>query len=268
MKSAVEMAQLTNHDSDVPGYQKKMERIASYYNKTFWQGDCYRTPGYQGQTDDRAQAMAVVAGLAEPGYYPAIQKVLKTEYHASPYMEKYVLEALCLMNAPEQALERMKLRYDKQIASELSTLWEGWVIEGGSYNHGWSGGPLTILSQYMAGISPLKTGFAEVSILPQMGDLREIMSVVSLPQGLMDLKLKRSDNRFQMNLKTPVKALIGIPKRGTDVSLINVNNTPVYKEKKSMAYESGKIEFAGEDEHWIRFTVEAGEWNISADIAQ
>ncbi|MBN2512596.1 MAG: alpha-L-rhamnosidase N-terminal domain-containing protein [Sedimentisphaerales bacterium] len=268
MKAAIEMAQLTDHDPDVTEYQKKMEWIASHYNKTFWQGDCYRTPGYQGKTDDRAQAMAVVAGLAESGYYPAIQKVLKTEYHASPYMEKYVLEALCLMNAPELALERMKLRYDKQIASELSTLWEGWETEGGSYNHGWSGGPLTILSQHMAGISPLKAGFAEVSIMPQMGNLREITSVASLPQGHIDLKLQQSENRFQINLKTPVRAMVCIPKCGKVISIVNVNDTAVYKDKKNMVGESGKIEFAGEDEHWICFAVETGEWKISADIIQ
>ncbi len=268
MKAAVEIAHLTGHDKDVPEYQKKMEWIAAQYNKTFWQGDCYRTPGYQGKTDDRAQAMAVVAGLAQPDYYPAIQKVLKTEYHASPYMEKYVLEALCLMNAPEQAIERMKLRYDKQIASELSTLWEGWDTEGGSYNHGWSGGPLTILSQYITGISPAAAAFANVSIMPQMGGLREITSVVSLPHGEIELKLQQSEHHFQMNLKTPAKTLIGIPKRGTRMSLITVNNTPVYKDKESIVGKAGKIEFAGEDEHWIRFAVEAGEWKISADNAQ
>jgi len=104
--------------------------------------------------------------------------------------------------------------------------------------------------------------------MPQMGNLREITSVVSLPHGEIELKLQQSEHHFQMNLKTPAKTLIGIPKRGTVVSLITVNNTPVYKDKESIVGKAGKIEFAGEDEHWIRFAVEAGEWKISADNAQ
>ena len=69
-------------------------------------------------------------------------------------MEKYVLEALCMMGYYEDALERMKKRYYDMVESDLTTLWEGWGIGskgfgGGSYNHAWSGGPLTILSQIL-----------------------------------------------------------------------------------------------------------------------
>lgn len=85
--------------------------------------------GYKGETDDRAQAMAVVSGLASADKYPALVKVLKKECHASPYMEKYVLEALFQMNEPAFALERMKQRYAKMMDyPEYTTLFEGWGI--------------------------------------------------------------------------------------------------------------------------------------------
>ncbi|MFP4367340.1 MAG: hypothetical protein ACOCU3_00265 [bacterium] len=47
---------------------------------------------------------------------------------------------------------------------EITTLWEGWGIGrsgygGGSANHAWSGGGLTILSQYVAGIYPVEPAY-------------------------------------------------------------------------------------------------------------
>ena len=44
-------------------YQQRMERIESGFNKTFWQGEFYRSPSHDGETNNRANALAVVAGL-------------------------------------------------------------------------------------------------------------------------------------------------------------------------------------------------------------
>ncbi len=43
-------------------------------------------------------ALAVVAGLAGKDKYRQIYKLLQTQMYASPYMEKYVLEALFVMD--------------------------------------------------------------------------------------------------------------------------------------------------------------------------
>ena len=91
-----------NH-TNPPKITRMMYSIEKCFNTKFWTGTAYRSPGYHGKDDDRSQAMAVLSGLATKDKYPAILKVLKKEYHASPYMEKYVLEALFQMNAPEVA---------------------------------------------------------------------------------------------------------------------------------------------------------------------
>ena len=80
-----------------------------------------RDPNYKKQTDDRAQAMAVVSGLASPDKYPALFETLKKEYHASPYMEKYALEALFKMGHADFAIERMKSRYAKMLKYDYTT---------------------------------------------------------------------------------------------------------------------------------------------------
>ena len=90
-----------------------MRRIEENFDKEFWNGHVYRSKGYDGADDDRAQAMAVVSGLASKDKYPALTESLKKEYHASPYMEKYVLEALFMMGEDKFALKRIHDRYEK-----------------------------------------------------------------------------------------------------------------------------------------------------------
>jgi len=207
LKGAVAMAELTGHEDDVAGYEAVMESIEANFNPTFWQGDRYRSPGYKGETDDRAQGLAVVAGLADPSYYPAIRQVLSEEHHASPYLEKYVLESLYLMGAPEDAVARMKRRYASMLADPWSTLWENFGNENepgsGTYNHAWSGGPLTLLGQYGAGISPASPGFGTFTVAPQMGPLREIDTIVPTQNGDIELKLRRADDKLTLDLVVP-----------------------------------------------------------------
>ena len=79
----------------------------------------------------------------------------------------------------------MKLRYRAMIESPLTTLWEGWGIGsegfgGGTYNHAWSGGPLTILSQYIAGIETLEPAFRTFRVAPHPAHLNFIRTQVPL----------------------------------------------------------------------------------------
>lgn len=218
LEGAILMARATGHESDIPAWDGLRDRIRSGFNRTFWNGREYRSPGYKGDTDDRANALALLAGFAKPEQYPALREVLRKHRNASPWMEKYVLEALFLMDAPELAMERMKQRYRAQIDSHLTTLWEGWGIGsegfgGGSYNHAWSGGPLTCLSQFAAGIEPFSPGFRTITILPRMGHLRRIESMVDSPQGKILVELIRGDDSFVATVHCPpgVSGEIGIP---------------------------------------------------------
>ncbi len=264
LKGAVEMARLTGHESDVPGYRVMMQSIESHFNKTFWRGDKYHSPSYQGETDDRANALAVVAGLAKPANYPAIRKVLRTQYWASPYMEKYVLESLYLMGAPDEAVARMKKRWAAQIESPLTTLWEGWGLGkegygGGTYNHAWSGGPLTALCQYAAGVAPTRAGFEQFAVLPQMGPLQRIDMTTPTPHGAIDLKLRRTREHFTIDVMVPTgtDAVLGVPKTPSAPRTIAVDGRVLWRAGKPTDC-STPIRWLGEDERWIKLAAPAG----------
>jgi len=214
LESAANMSKLLGKNIENKKYSLQMDRLKAAYNKTYWNGKAYRSPGYKGQTDDRGNGLAVVAGIADTKKWPSIRALFDTTFLAGPYLEKYILESYFIMNDGQAGIERMKKRYDQMIQSPVSTLWEGWKVGsgsygGGSYNHGWSGGPLTLMSQYIAGIQPSNDGFAEVLIHPQMGNLKNISCTVPHSLGLIVVTLNKKDNKLEAEITLP-KGLKGV----------------------------------------------------------
>lgn len=145
---------------------ERIDSIEKNFRSVYYDGTAFRAPAYSGEYDDRGNAMVVVSGLAMTEDYPGILNVLKSVETASPYMEKYVLEALCLMGETAYSKERMLKRYQEMIQDEGSTLFELWHKDEGTVNHGWTGGPLTIMGRYYAGVYPVKAGYEIYDICP------------------------------------------------------------------------------------------------------
>lgn len=168
--------------------------------------------------DDRVNALAVMAGLVPEERYSALRLVFMGDdsqpsyENASIYMEKYVLDALCQMGYSEEAMERMAKRYlpivNDKTSSTLPELWhEGGVSDFNSYegtkNHGWSGGPLTMLSRYMGGIEPTEPGYATWRVLPQLGHFEKISLAVPAEIGTIAMTLSREEGHTEMILTSP-----------------------------------------------------------------
>lgn len=208
LKGFEKMALLVGEKKDAEWASVVNAKLKQAFHHYFWNGQYYVSPEYNGLPDDRAQALAVLAGILPETEYETIRPFFAKYYNASPYMEKYVLESLCSMGFGEDALRRMKIRYKDMVESPLTTLWEGWGIGnegfgGGSYNHAWSGGPLTILSQFFAGIAPLKPGFKEFSVNPQLGCLKNVDAVVPTKWGDITISIVREGSRMIVKLQVP-----------------------------------------------------------------
>ena len=67
---------------------------------------------------DSVQALAVIAGIADQTQYNEIFNLFKSQKHASPYMEKYVMEALFIMGQSNYALERVQSRFAPMVDNE------------------------------------------------------------------------------------------------------------------------------------------------------
>ncbi len=218
LKGFAQMARTTGHRSDAMMAEQMYDKMFHSFNSSYWNEELqhYKSAGYKDVPDDRVQAMALLAGLVPQERFETMRQFFATYYNASPYMEKYVLEALCVMGYYEDALKRMEQRFGTMVAAPHTTLWEGWEYTGGkgmkyksgngTYNHAWSGGGLTILSQYIAGIEPIKPQFELFRVCPNLATLNRVKSVVPTVFGNIELSVDKSDNLLNITLTVPAGA--------------------------------------------------------------
>ncbi len=273
-KAAVDMAKLSGNTKDMEWYQKRITSIEANFDRIFWNGNEYKSDimwmdkpsiekGVKPIADERANAMAVIVGLAAKDKYPKIAEVLKNNINAGPYMEKYVDQALFIMGYPDAALDRLKKRYQVMVDLPQTTLYETFP-KGGTMNHAWNA-PNTLLSEFVAGIAPITPGFATYKVMPQLGRLTSVKANMLSVKGMIDVNINKTKSTFELNLMSPTNtiAVIGIPKSDTKFSEVKVNGKVVW-EKGKFKTETKEITFSGEDESYIKFNVPSGKWDFIA----
>ncbi|MEU2281521.1 discoidin domain-containing protein [Streptomyces sp. NPDC013178] len=268
LDTAAKLADLSGNTGDVAGWKARRDSIQANFDRVLWNSSRneYRSPGYTRDTDDRANALAVVAGLAPASRHRAVTEVLRTHLNASPYMEFYVLEALYLMGAATVAEERMRNRYAAQVADPACyTLWELWTKADGTDNHAWNGGPLYALSAYAAGVRPTKPGWETYDVIPQTGTLTKISTVTPTVRGDIRLGVDRDGDRVTLTLTSPsaTTARVGVPTNRGSSPVIKAGGTTVYSGGASTGSVSG-LTYASRDSSYVYFTVQPGTWTLTA----
>lgn len=224
--SAVEiMAVITGKLDDISFITERKAAISKGY-ESLWTENGFKSSDVL-NPDDRANALAVLSELAETEQYATITNVLKTTKNSSPYMEYYILEALCKMGEYEAARDRIKERYADMVNEDYSTLWEFWNSWQGTMNHAWSGGPLVIMSKYFAGITPLEAGYEKVKIEPQYALSDSINCTVPSVKGLITLDYEKVSDKYLVNLTLPqgIKAVVYVP----DSAVVIINSEVYYQ---------------------------------------
>ena len=168
-KCALHMAQECGNHTYDDFLNERVQTISDAIETNFWRGKYYASSDF---VDERANALAVLSGVCPPERYPALRPILLSIMHATPYMERFVLMALCEMGYVQDAYRRMMSRYYNLATNESSTLWEDFFILG-TKNHAWSGAPLEIAFKYILGLrteDALKT----YTVSPVSGIFKEI----------------------------------------------------------------------------------------------
>lgn len=261
LDSLINMAELLGKTEDIAEYEYKKERIAAAY-ETLWNGTGYKSSSVS-KFDDRANALAVLSGLAPKNRYAQILKIFNNSeyYFASPYMEKYVLDAMTKMGAAEDVQNRIKTRYNEMINSKYSTLYEVWSFPEGnmSKNHAWSGGPLVTMSRDMAGIAPLEAGYEKYQIKPNLGSLSSVE--VSVPSAIGDIKakiVKGQNGTYKMDVTVPESgiAVVAVPRIKNAATVVSVNGAVLFDGGPAENIVSG-VAYSKNDSDYIYFEASA-----------
>ncbi len=240
LSAVEEMAEITGKNEDIPFTTARKAAIAKGY-QTLWTEDGFMSEDVK-NPDDRANALAVISGLANKEQYDTIKEVLATTQNSSPYMEYYVLEALCKMGEYDLAKDRIKDRYEDMVSADYSTLWEFWDAWRGTKNHAWSGGPLVIMSKHFAGITPLSAGYEKVKIDPQYTLSDSISCTVPSIKGLITLSYTKTGGNYIIDLTLPhdINTVLYVPTN----AVVNINSEPYYQNGEYISNEIGNIEIA------------------------
>ena len=232
------MAEILEKDEDISFIKERKDVISKGY-KALWTDEGFKSEDVK-EPDDRANALALLSGLATEEQYETIINVLTATKNSSPYMEYYVLEALCKIGEYETAYNRIKDRYEDMVNKDYSTLWEFWDSWRGTMNHAWSGGPLVIMSKHFAGITPLEAGYEKVKIDPQYTLYDNINCIVPSVKGLITIDYNKSGEECVINLTLPqgIKADLYIPENAT----VNVNSEPFYQNDEYVNEKIANIE--------------------------
>ena len=149
--------------------------------------------------------------------------------------------------------------------TEFTTLFEGWGIGkdgygGGTVNHAWSGGGLTILSQYLCGVAPVEPGYKTFHILPQPGDVTYASAEIASVSGRITASFTNNANEFTLTASVPTgtKAILGLP--GKAYRQITLNGIVIWANGRYIHSKNAqpfidpatdRFEFKLDKGHWI-----------------
>ncbi len=262
--TAKKMAETLGKSEHLSFYNSRINSIANNYDKELWRNGYYSSDGML--KDDRLNALAITTGLAKPENYKAIvRNVLIPNQFSSPHFEWIVEEAMFIAGQPYASLKRMKERYQSQVNSGLSTLYEMFP-NGGTYNHAWNG-TNTILSKYVAGIKPTAVAWSEYEVCPNLLHMSSLKTKVPSVKGDIWVDISHTDSLYKLALISPdsTTAIVGIPKARTEIFDVKAGGQIIWKNEAFVEGVQG-ITFDSEDDDFLRFKVEPGTWNIEASI--
>lgn len=266
LEAAINMARLLNDKLFLNYYSSQLKLVRDASIKAFWRNNFFRSEKYKGITDDRANGLALLVGFSDDEKERRVVDFLSDRMGASPYMEKYILEALFSKGYIEEALLRMKYRYSNMVNSSLTTLWEDWKVGGaggGSINHGWAGGALSLLPQYVAGIYPYEAGWDTIMVKPQLGHLEWIDCSVPIQNSIINVKVKHIKNekyQIDVNNSSSKPCIVAFPKKYVKTEIF-IDNVMVTIQNIERANNS--VCFYGSDNKYFYFSLKKNKLRIS-----
>jgi alpha-L-rhamnosidase len=181
-------------------------------------------------------AMAIYAGVANPNEYESIYLSLgeplfpNHQNYVSPYFRNYLIFAQGLSGHTQETIDFMKTYWGAMLNLGASTWFENfdlsWPKEHfhehmgietrypNTYNvslsHAWSSGPTNWLTERVLGIRPVKGGFSETDLDPDLGALEWVSGTVPTPHGALQVRVEQTLLKRTMQVELPVGVTLRI----------------------------------------------------------
>ncbi|MNM93823.1 Bacterial alpha-L-rhamnosidase [compost metagenome] len=114
---------------------------------------------------------------------------------ANTFYGHFVCEALARHGQVEEALSQIRRSFAPMVDAGATTLWEA-MSPFASLCHGFSASPTYFLSRHILGVAPVKPGFEEVRVAPDLADLQFAEGLVPAGERDIHVRLDRVDAGF------------------------------------------------------------------------
>ena len=158
---------------------------------------------------------AIIFGYTNPQETMAISEHVMLskdiEKITTPYMRYYELESLCMIGLQEKVLDEIRGYWGGMLEEGATTFWEKFIPEengtqhlamygrpyGKSLCHAWGASPLYLIGRYFLGVCPIKPGYKEFEIHPELGGLQWMKGVVPTPNGEIQVSVDSQHIRIK-----------------------------------------------------------------------
>lgn len=213
LETMAKCAELSNDRESSRIYRQKARKLIGALEPAFWNSDQQalvhnRIDGQQQPAVTRYANMFAI-------FYNYLPEAKKNQVKTSvllndsilkittPYMRFYELEALCALGEHRRVMQEMKAYWGGMLREGATTFWEKYNPDdkgaqhlamygrpyGKSLCHAWGASPIYLLGKYYLGIQPLKPGYSEYLVKPNLGGLKWMEGSVPTPDGNIKLKM-------------------------------------------------------------------------------
>ena len=210
-------------------YREQAQQLLAAVNQHSWdqQAAMYADKPGEKVFSQQTNIMAILTGAIDADKQQALMTKLLDEpglAQATYYYQFYLFEALHKAGMGDQYIERLA-PWQEILALGLTSTPEN-PDPTRSDSHAWAAHPNYGLLSIVLGIRSAAPGFSEVTIAPQLGNLKQVSGTMPHPLGSIDVKLNREGSSGVHGVVTLPEGLTGsFNWQGQTVTLHGGENT-------------------------------------------
>ncbi|KII85113.1 glycoside hydrolase family 78 protein [Plicaturopsis crispa FD-325 SS-3] len=231
LTNSASLATYLNETETAAGWARNASALKVKFNETFWvpSAGLYRDNDTTTLHPQDANSLAVIFNLTTPEQAASVSRGLQQNWNdlgpvapelpdtISPFISGFELQAHFESGNDARAMDLLHREWGYMLYTNLSvqsTLLEGFTANGslGGYNydaaytshsHGWSSGPTSALTFYVAGLTVTSPQGRTWSVAPHLSGLSAAEGGFETPLGWYGAHWQLSDSTFSLRVETP-----------------------------------------------------------------
>ncbi len=224
LKETAVLARGLNKEAEARDLEAEAAQVYASFNRVFF--DAARGLYLDGEGSTHASLHAnlfpLAFGLVPAEHVSSVADFVQSRGMAcSVYGAQYLLEALFASGRGNAAIQLMTARTKRswwhmiELGSTMTLeAWDAEFKKNLTWNHAWGAAPANVLSRFVLGVRPIRPGYSEMLIAPQLGTLNWVRGRVPTPLGPVTVNAANGDVfKIEVSIPRGSKARIQLPRR-------------------------------------------------------